>query len=281
MTDRIHAVERGAFVVALALAVVVATPAAVTASPGATAEPTLGTSSERTEVGATATTELSLSEAPDGLSGFNVTIRLANPDTATITDASVPDAFGLREVTVLDGGNAVRLKATDLDDNYTAGDGPVAFAAVTVRGDASGSTELRVDVDQVDDDDVDRVAPGVDAGTLSVEADDGSPTATTTTATETTTGTEPETTTESGTTAEPTESTTTDPTATTATATSATTTGSVTSTTDDGDATTDDGDATTDDGDATTEDDGGSPGFGVPVAVLALLAAALLARRRR
>lgn len=226
--------------VALGLAVLVVTSVSVAAA-GTAAGPTLSASSATTTVDEETTVNVTVSEVPDGLSGFNVTLQVADPDVGSVVDASINDEMGLEEVAIVDDGAGVRLKAVDIDDVVQSGDGPVTLATVTLRGDATGSSALTIDVDQVDDDDGNRIGPALGDASLIVE--DGSSDPSTTT--EQPTGTSTATTTE-----QPTETSTEQPTRTQPTV-------------------------------ETTADDAPTPGFGVALVAVALLATAAVGARRR
>lgn len=226
--------------VALGLAVLVVASASVAAA-GTAANPTLSASSATTTVDEETTVNVTVSEVPDGLSGFNVTLQVADPDVGSVVDASINDEMGLEEVAIVDDGAGVRLKAVDIDDVVQSGDGPVTLATVTLRGDATGSSALTIDVDQVDDDDGNRIGPALGDASLTVE--DGSSDPSTTT--EQPTGTSTATTTE-----QPTETSTEQPTRTQPTV-------------------------------ETTADDAPTPGFGVALVAVALLATAAVGARRR
>jgi len=264
------------------------------------AEATLVVDDATVGLGSTAETAVSLSAAPDGMSGYNVTVRVADPEVATIVNASVPDGYGLAETRVVDDGAAVVLKAADTSDDVTAGAEDVPLGTVTVRGESAGETELRVEVTSVDDDDGNRVDPGIQAGSLVV--DDATPTTTrttteaptttappSTTETPTTTETPPETTTEAPTTTQRTETSTATegPETTTGTATTATgspadptaTTAPTGTATDAPTATTTET-ATIEDPTPVPTEDGSTPGFGV-VLLLAALATLAAVRGRR
>jgi len=157
--------------VALGLAVLVIASASVAAT-GTAANPTLSASSETTTVDEQTTVNVTVSEVPDGLSGFNVTLEVADPDVASVVGASVDDDMGLTETAVADDGASVRLKGVDVEDVVQSGDGPVTLATVTLRGDATGSSALTIDADQVDDDDGRRIDPALGDASLTVE--DGS-----------------------------------------------------------------------------------------------------------
>jgi PGF-CTERM protein len=281
--------------VALGLAVLVVTSVSVAAA-GTAAGPTLSASPATTTVDEETTVNVTVSEVPDGLSGFNVTLEIADPDVGSVVDASVNDDMGLKETALADDGASVRLKAVDIDDVVQSGDGPVTLATVTVRGDATGSSALTIDVDQVDDDDGNRIDPALGDASLTVE--DGSsdpptttteqPTATqtstpTTTEQPTTTQTSTQTTSEQPTTTQTPTSTTEQPTTTqtpTSTTEQPTTTQTPTSTKTEQPTTTEQPTATQTTVETTTEDES-TPGFGVALVVVALLSTAAIGARRR
>jgi len=171
-----------------------------------TADEAVSVTDERVAPDATTTSAVTLSGAPNGLSGYNVTVRVADPSVATITDASVPERFGLSEIRIVDDGAAVVLKAADTSDDVGPGDTEIPLGTVTVRGESVGETELGVEVTQVDDDDGSRLRPTTSAGTLTVA--DSATTTTATTTPSTTQTTPPETTPPETTTATTTPSTT-------------------------------------------------------------------------
>jgi|GEM_PF-5934168 len=133
---------------------------------GATEHATLGVGDGTVASGETTTVAVTLSAIPDGISGFNATVALADPAGTTITDGEIDRGFGLRETTVSDDGSSVGLKGVDIGQQYQAGDGPVRLGNVTVRADAT--TRLVLAVDQVDGDNGGRIDPATSAGRIAV-----------------------------------------------------------------------------------------------------------------
>lgn len=156
----------GRILVLAAIGVVVVT-AVVTGLASGAAGPTLSISDAQIEPGETATTTISLSAIPNGLSGYNLTIRLEN-DGARITEAAVSDEFGLSEVSVSDDGRSVMIRAVDVQSTIEPGDGSVDLATVTVRGQRGGAVPITMSAVQVDDDEGNRAEPAVDSGTIEV-----------------------------------------------------------------------------------------------------------------
>lgn len=122
---------------------------------------------------ATATHRIALTDAPDGLAGFEFTLELSG-DAATVSNASYPDAYGLttEPITSADG-RSVTVEAADLTDEVTPGATDVTLATVEVNATetTTGSTTLRVTESQVDADDGGRIEPALESGTLSVGED--------------------------------------------------------------------------------------------------------------
>ncbi|MBX0305858.1 alkaline phosphatase PhoX [Haloarcula salinisoli] len=102
--------------------------------------------------GATGTAALSASALPSGFSGARITVSVSDPDVATITGVSFPEALGLTEATVSDDGDSATIRVTDTEDEIGAGGLDVILATLTVRGDGTGTTDITVEVDQMDDD---------------------------------------------------------------------------------------------------------------------------------
>jgi hypothetical protein len=172
----------------LALFAVAAATSGAAATTAATDGATVGVSDGQVATGETTTASVALSAVPDGLSGYNVTVRVADPDRATIVAASVPARFGLSEARVVGGGDAAVLKAVDTNEKVGAGETDVGLGTVTLRGETAGETSLRVEITQIDDDDGGRMTPETTAGSLVVGEATDRPTTTTqaTTATGTT-----------------------------------------------------------------------------------------------
>ncbi|QCS43526.1 hypothetical protein [Natrinema versiforme] len=167
-----------ALLVALAIGVAIVPIASMaTAGTGtATATPTaagpdLVVDDAAVESGETATHRLALTDAPDGLAGFELTVELSGDgDTATVANASYPDQYGpTTDPVVSADGRSVTLEAVDLTDEVTPGASDVTLATVEVNGTDTGSTALEVTELQIDADGGDRIEPSLEAGTLTVD----------------------------------------------------------------------------------------------------------------
>ncbi|WP_226022407.1 cell surface protein [Halomicrobium salinisoli] len=122
-----------------------------------------------------ASVAVALDAAPDGLSGFEVRLRLADGDVGRVTSASYPDHFQpTTEPEVGSDGRSVRVKAADLDGEVEPGAANVTLATVTVAGSAEGETAVTVESARIDGDGGGALDPSIDAGTVVVGDGDGS-----------------------------------------------------------------------------------------------------------
>ncbi|WP_435065511.1 right-handed parallel beta-helix repeat-containing protein [Halobaculum sp. EA56] len=109
-----------------------------------------------------------LSNASAGLSGYNITVTVANGSVATIVNASVDGDFALNDTAVAADGTEATLTAADLDERVQSGATDVTLATVTLRGTAPGTTTVSVTVNQIDDDEGTSVPTTVETGAVTV-----------------------------------------------------------------------------------------------------------------
>jgi len=107
-------------------------------------------------VGLTTTIDVTLSDAPNGLSGYNISISLSNPGIAEITSVTFPSWATLHDNSTPPA-DSVWMKAVDLSDQVKAGDTNINLATLTVRGDSEGTTNITATVTKMDDDNGDPV----------------------------------------------------------------------------------------------------------------------------
>ncbi|WP_207591074.1 hypothetical protein [Halomontanus rarus] len=133
------------------------------------AEGTLVVSDASTDLDASATHRVALTDVPDGLAGFEITLALDSEDVATVTGASYPDHFGMTtDPAVGSDGRTIAVEAVDLADEITAGKSNVTLARIDVTGVDAGETDLRVVDLQADADGGSPIEPSLEAGTLTV-----------------------------------------------------------------------------------------------------------------
>ena len=114
--------------------------------------------------------QLVLSEASEGLAGFDVVVEVGDTGVATIDGATVDDAFpeSLTSVSVAGDGSTVTLEASDGNDNVQSGATEVPLGTITFAPQSVGETDVALAIDQVDADDASLMEPATQAGTLAV-----------------------------------------------------------------------------------------------------------------
>ncbi|WP_363466775.1 DUF4350 domain-containing protein [Halogeometricum borinquense] len=134
--------------------------------------PTLSVSfPENGGVGGTVPAELSLSDAPDGLAGFDVTVSVDDAAVASVESATVADAFpsGVTEVSVADDGSSVTLAASDIEDAVEGGAANVSLATLSVGLQSAGETGVTLTVNALDSDaDGSAIDAATDTGVVTV-----------------------------------------------------------------------------------------------------------------
>ena len=118
------------------------------------------------DLGARATVPVTLSSAPRGLSGYMIEVIVVDADIATLEDVTFPE-FGLvRQVP--SEGPELQLAAADLTRRVEPGAVDVTLATLVVVGARVGTTELRIKVDIMSDDDGSPMTPEAHGATLTV-----------------------------------------------------------------------------------------------------------------
>jgi len=117
--------------------------------------PTLVAESMAVGHGKTGSLALAARWLPNGLSGATVTLSLSHPEVASFTGATVDDAFAMSETTVANDGSSVTLRLADLESNAQAvvGGNDTPLATLDVRGDGTGTTDVEITIQRLDDDD--------------------------------------------------------------------------------------------------------------------------------
>jgi len=121
--------------------------------------------------GGTTTVDVVLTDAPDGLAGYEMTLTLEGIDAARIAGATYPDGFALTtDPSVAAGSRVVTLEAADIEENVQPGARNVTLATVTVGGESVGASTVTVSDIEADADGGDLLSPTISDGQLSVEA---------------------------------------------------------------------------------------------------------------
>ncbi len=93
--------------------------------------------------GGNATVPIVLASAPNGISGYNITVALADPSVGEITAVAFPDWAGLKASTAVPAGR-IALQAVDMSMQVPVGATNVTLATLTVKGKAAGSTAITI-----------------------------------------------------------------------------------------------------------------------------------------
>ena len=118
-------------------------------------------------VGKVTTINLTLSEAPNGLSGYNITVSLSNGSVAEIISVDFPAWATLKDNSTLPA-DAFWLKAADLMDQIKSNATDIVLATLTIRGDEIGNTDIFTDINRMDDDNGNPIYPSITNGLINV-----------------------------------------------------------------------------------------------------------------
>jgi len=116
--------------------------------------------------GETVELAVTASSLPAGLSGARLSVSVSEPGVAEITDVSYDEAFGLTAPPeISDDGSTVHLRVTDTERSVQGGM-DVALATLELEGTGTGTTDLVVDVHEMDDEDGDSIDVQARSGLL-------------------------------------------------------------------------------------------------------------------
>ncbi len=91
-----------------------------------------------------------LSSAPNGISGFNLTVSLGNSGAARIVDIELPN-YGLDDFNIVSG-SQTSIAVTDVNHLIEDGAGQTTLATVILEALSQGTTSIILDIDAIDDD---------------------------------------------------------------------------------------------------------------------------------
>ncbi|WP_440006081.1 PGF-CTERM sorting domain-containing protein [Halomicrococcus sp. SG-WS-1] len=246
----------------LAIVLLLVAPVAI-ANAAETSTVTLDATNARVDASETTTVDIVANDITGGVGAYSLSVELTDPSVATITNVEFAGDPKYKTVEIANDGSRATIRAAVAN---TTDSGSAKIVSVTVRGDDDGSTNIDLAVSVLTDEDGSKYATETNGASLTVfqadddESDDDDDTSDDedTTTTTTTDGEDDDETTTDGT-DEPTSS---DET--------------TTSTTDDENQPS----TTSTSSPAPTTNNDGQPGFGVVIALVALLAAAHLVTRR-
>ncbi|ETA66900.1 PDK repeat-containing protein [Methanolobus tindarius DSM 2278] len=132
-------------------------------------EPKLFFSPEDTTLIDGQTTEIAIkvSSLPDGLSGYELTVNIADSAIAQIVDITYPEWSTITDNSSLPG-SSVYLKTVDLERDVQVDATGVILATLTVEGKKAGNTNISLDVSKLESDDGNEINAIVETGTLEV-----------------------------------------------------------------------------------------------------------------
>jgi len=129
---------------------------------------TVSVESSSVQARETETVPVTLSSAPDGVSGFELSVTVADTAVCSLSGASIPAPLNNDTATVTVSESSAHCKVADLDSAIGENASDVTLATLEVDGVAEGATSISVTVEQLDDDAGDALNPSLDAGSLAV-----------------------------------------------------------------------------------------------------------------
>ena len=125
-------------------------------------------------IGTTMPVTIVLDTSSAGIAGYDITISLSNASVATITNVSFPSWAILNKSTTLSE-SSIRLRTVDLYEEVQTGATDVPFGTITLRGDATGSTDVIITIKEIISDAGDSLSPVQQSGTFTVDSASSAP----------------------------------------------------------------------------------------------------------
>jgi hypothetical protein len=110
---------------------------------------------------------ISMNEAPSGLAGYEMVIRLSNPGIAKISDVAYPPWAVLFNTTRNSDGS-VRISGVDLSRQVNAGMTGIPLATITVTGVSGGTSSIMMEAVSLDADGGAMITPDLAIGQIYV-----------------------------------------------------------------------------------------------------------------
>lgn len=132
----------------MAVPLLAAGPAMVSAQDAGTTSVSLETERTTIDQGTTSTFDIVVDSVYGGVGAVDGTVELGNNDVGTITEISVDSSAELVETNISDDGGSAEFRGALMD---TQDSGSVTVATVTVRGAAAGTTDVLLSIDTVSD----------------------------------------------------------------------------------------------------------------------------------
>ncbi|KYH24694.1 hypothetical protein HAPAU_30700 [Halalkalicoccus paucihalophilus] len=114
----------------------------------------------------TARADLTASFLPAGVSGGRITVSISDPAVVSIAGVSFPDELTDTTSSVSEDVSTVTVRFADVGQNLQPGAMNVVLASINLEAESTGTTELTVEVNRLDDDDGDAIDAEARSGTI-------------------------------------------------------------------------------------------------------------------
>jgi YVTN family beta-propeller protein len=111
--------------------------------------------------------QIMMDEVPEGLSGFNITISVSDPEIAEITAVSFPIWGQLPKNSTLPS-SSVWIKTVDFENEVHSGDTNVLLGTITLTGKKAGTSDLSIVKTMISDDNGSLINPVMNTGKINV-----------------------------------------------------------------------------------------------------------------
>lgn len=118
------------------------------------------------DVGQVVSVSVVISDAKNGISGYSITVAVADPSIVRITNAKLPD-FGLIQVSELPA-SSVDIMAVDLPGLLEGDIKAAELATLSIELLEAGTTDVFLEIHSLDDDDGNVVMPQLVSGKITV-----------------------------------------------------------------------------------------------------------------
>lgn len=109
-----------------------------------------------------------IDRVPEGLSGYNITVAVENPQIAEIVNASFPGWVAFSSIYPSPPASYVSLTALDLTDAISPGDRNAELGYLTIRGLNQGSTAITIKVNKLNTESGDDIKATISGATITV-----------------------------------------------------------------------------------------------------------------
>jgi hypothetical protein len=127
--------------------------------------------------GSSQNVQIVMDEVPNGLSGFNITISVLDPEIAEIAAVSFPGWNAMPKNSTIPS-SSVWIKVSDLNDQVVAGNTNVLLGTITLTGKKAGTSDLSIPKTKISDDNGSLINPVVNTGKINVTSVQTTPTIT-------------------------------------------------------------------------------------------------------